>query len=93
MLGKHPRFQTHRTIHRPSLAIREGDVLRVDFPANAMRWSILSVDSEIVRVESAQGHRTKIDREYLRHLMASGAVRRETPTELTEHPPILGKES
>lgn len=72
--------------HKPARlpdAVREADVLRVDFPAGPMRWFVISVGPERVSLRTAINNiPTSIDKEYLRHLMRNNQVRRETPIEL-----------
>lgn len=67
--------------------LREGDIIRVDFPGGPMRWYVVAVNKgdDDVSVRSViTDNLYRVNRDVLRNLMTDRRVRRETPQELVE---------
>lgn len=79
------RWNKDKYAARKETAIREADILRVDFPCGTFRWLVTSVSGQRIHLRTLVNHTAdSIDREYLAHLMRTGRVRRDRPDELTE---------
>ena len=79
------RWNKGKYAARSETAVREADILRVDFPCGAFRWRVTSVSGQRVHVRTLLNHTAdSIDREYLAYLMRIGRVRRDRPDELAE---------
>jgi hypothetical protein len=79
------RWNKGKYAARSETAVREADILRVDFPCGAFRWRVTTVSGQRVHVRTLLNHTAdSIDREYLAYLMRIGRVRRDRPDELAE---------
>jgi hypothetical protein len=68
-------------------AIREADVLGVQFPSGLIRWQVRTANRDTITLITPGGKDYKMSKDYLMELLRAGQVRRLTPIELAGSAP------